>query len=1598
MALSARHRLITIALQETTLASEAEPQNLQNAHDETARRIELFAERLFARIPADLADAYPDHRRRSIAAGAYEFFAGRREPVAVRVAPCPFQDGVVVAETAMADRPFIVDSILEFFHKRAIAVRLMLHPRFDVARDASGALLSFEQAVAGEHAESYTRTEFRAPAAAHAEIERGLLEVLNEVCAATDDFEAMRDRAREICDETAALRSFVEIREFLRWLAQDAFIFLGYRRYRMVVEDGKPALAIDAGASLGVMRGEERSRYARPVRLDAMDEDHRTLLFDGPPLIVGKARAESRVHRRAALDDVTIRRTGASGETTGFDRFIGLFTSRAYAEEAQHVPVLRAKLEELLEGERVEPGTHDYKELIAVFNSFPKEELFRARTAELRSQLRMVLEAKTEGDIRLSLNTDSVRGNVIALVIMPREHFSAEVRVAIQDALGARLGGKLIYYYLALGEGYTARLHFCFSAPAPTPATVAAMEADVVRLARTWEDALCDRLTERHGHDRAAALFARWAPAFSAAYRSSTPVETAARDIDRFEVLLAGGAGGVEIHTPPPGGDGRSSELRMYELAEAPILSELVPTLQNFGVSVLSEAAHDLTPAIDGERRLVHVQSFRIAAARGEPLDTMPGAALLAAALAAVRDGLAVDDQLNQLTLTAGLEWREAALVRAYLSAAFQMKLTPARLAANRPFTLYPRLARLFVDWFRERFDPDRAPRDERLAELRSAYLEQCAAIENIADDRFARTLLALAEATVRTNFFRDPDRGEPHIALKFASGRIPNLPDAAPLYEIHVCGPRMEGCHLRDGKIARGGIRHSDRPDDFRTEILDLMKTQTVKNVMIVPVGAKGGFVVKPRVGRALSHEDAVAAYRTLIGAMLDLTGNVVDGKTVAPPRVRAYDDDGPYLVVAADKGTAAYSDIANEIAVSRGFWLGDAFASGGEHGYDHKRMGITARGAWESAKRHLRELGRDLEHGAPITMVGVGDMSGDVFGNGLLRSENVKLIAAFDHRHIFIDPDPDPKRSFAERKRLYDKPNSQWSDYDAGLISAGGGVYRRGQKKIALSAEARRALGCDAAEIDADSLVQAILRAPVDMLYNGGIGSYVRASGETDAEVGDHANDNVRITAAELRCKIVVEGGNLGFTQRARIEYALAGGRINSDAIDNSAGVDTSDHEVNLKILLAPMVARGALAFEERNRRLAAAVDDVAESVLADNYDQALSLSLEQARTRAGVHAWRDHLTALEQRGVARRGEWTLPSHEELRDRRARYSGLTRPELALLAAFTKIDLTRRLERAALIEDAYLVERFLRPYFPASIARDFAGAIPVHGLRRELVATRVVNELVDLTGSVFIFNLTRDHGIEAEDAIRAWLAASGVLDLRARVLELKRNAAELSAQAEVGAFLGLERIVRRVVEWAIEHSGRSGEIGAIVDRYAAALPKLAGEFEDLLAGGERARFEASYRELRAAVHQEQLAHELARLEFAGHLLNILSLAFDTGRPPLDVARAYFALSERIEFARLESAIESLSSEDRWERRAARDLANELIWSRNQLCRSILDGAGASAPIAERIAKGRERRAAEVERLMGELRSLASVGLPPLQVTVRAVARLAANV
>jgi len=1590
------------------LAIETELRELidKNLPADSAPRVSAFAGRLFARDSADNRERVPARRRLALVQSAFEFFSVRSEPVIARVESVHDDDHetLAIVETVTTDCPFIVDSLLEYFHHLGATVRAMLHPVLKVARDAEGRIASFEQSLSSERGESFVHTELELTARPEQarQIEHDVISILTEVHEATGDFEEMTGRALQICDETAAIRELVEVRDLMRWLVNGGFVFLGFRRYLVSRDNGAAKFTLDPGTELGIMREHDESRFRSSVALDELSPARRKLFFEGPPLVIGKTRAEAHVHRRRPMDSVSIRRADGSGRVVAFDNFVGLFTSKAYAEEAQHIPVLRAKLREVLEDEGAVPGSHDYKEIVAAFNSFPKDELFRAPVAELRAQLRLILDVKSEASVRLFVAPDLRHGNVIALVVMPREAGSAELSRRIQDTLAAALHGTLVYFYLALGEGYTARLHFCFVADPPKTSVIRGLETAIAQLARRWDDRLHQQLIEKFGPRRGRALAERWAGAFSADYQAATDVTRAVADIEGVGTLAASGRDFI-VEAGPHASDGHAgegrSDLRIIGLGDAPMLSDLMPTLQNFGIQVLSEDAHEFRPRSDGKVTHAYLQVFSVQGPDSQPFTEFPGAALIADAIAAVRDGLAADDSLNSLTLSAGLAWREVALLRAYLVAAFQMRLAPARLGLQRVLLLYPQLAKSLFEVFTARLSFESPAAPEKIAELREAYLARLGSIENIADDRTARALLSLVEATVRTNFFCTAPSPDPYIALKFESARISGLPDTAPLYEIHVNSPRMEGCHLRHGRIARGGIRFSDRPDDYRTEILDLMKTQTVKNAIIVPFGAKGGFIVKPRPRHQPDPRDGVEAYQTLIKAMLDLTDNLIDDGPVHPKQVRVIDNDGPYLVVAADKGTAGFSDIANRIALERGFWLGDAFASGGEHGYDHKKMAITARGAWESARRHLREMGRDPDRGAPITMIGIGDMSGDVFGNGLLRSRNLKLIAAFDHRDIFIDPDPDPAISFDERKRLYDLPRSSWSDYNPALISPGGGVFRRGQKRIELSPQARAALGCDSGALDGESLIQRILRAPVDLFYNGGIGTYVRATTETDAEVADHANDACRITAPELRARIVVEGGNLGFTQKARIEYALAGGRINTDAIDNSAGVDMSDHEVNLKILLEPAVARGGLTIDARNRALAACADEVAARVIADNRDQVLSLSLEQLRSRTHLAEFRDHLQAIEDRGILTGMEPAMPPHESLHERYARYPGLTRPELALAAAYTKIDLIRRLEATLLVDDSYLVGRFLQPYFPPSLAE--LSDVGAHRLRKELIATRAVNELVELAGSTFVFGHVRDRGVAAEDAVRAWVIASDVLSIRERAGDLKCDAATTAAESELGAFLALERACRRATGWALSELEPATSIGAAVTRFRPAFEMLCGEFETMLAGGERDRFERLYRELRNNMLDGELAHGLARLAFADHILSVLSLSFAREIEPAKTVRAYFGLSAQLNFTILEDVLQSVGDDDRWERRAANELAAELRAARIALCCAVLDAIADDPNLGvdesiEQLKRVRANRFAEVARLFDELKTPAAPSLPAIHVTIRALSRLAA--
>ena len=1563
-----------------------------------ARLVGALARRLFARVPARSEGRFSPAACAAIARHAFDFLLVRSEAVKLRVSRQEWDGrGFAVVETLTADRSFVVDTIQECLREFKLPVRSLLHPIVRVARDAQGRLKTLEQGSADERAESFVRAELDRELDANVadDVADELKARLEDLVRVTDDFEAMAQRALKIGDEIIAEHAPSEARDFMRWLARGGLVFLGYRRYQVSSIDGQRMAALEPGSGLGILRAEARSRFTRPRPTDELGPDTLKVLFEEPVPFVSKTRAKSSVHRRRAMDDIAIRRANAQGTVIGFDRFLGLFTSKAYSEEPQQIPIVGQKLAHVLAEEKTIAGSHDFKTLLAVLNTFPKEELFRASVEELRGQLTLVADFADENAVELAACADRARQMLVVLVVMGSKRYSAELYEKIRDTLSFRLKAPPIYGHLvAASEDYTARLHFCFPMPREAAVDYAALRAEVADLTCTWEERLNDELAARHGHARGRELGARYYRAFSADYRAATTVGRAADDIARIEALLARRDLDVEV-VPTCAGREYLSELRVYEVGQPVALADLLPRLQNFGVRVLYENAHELRLA---GRDPIFVQVFAVQTADGRPLSATAGVTLLSEALGALKQGLTEDDPLNALTLQVGLSWREMALLRAYLAVALQMKLGPTSESLRRVVLGHPELVRLLIDLFNARLDPDTDARPEQLAHLRSSYLKARDLIDSFADDLIARNLLALVEATVRTNYFRRPP--EPHISLKFESRRIANLPDVAPMYELHVISPAMAGCHLRAGPIARGGIRFSERPDDYRVEILGLMKTQTVKNAIIVPIGAKGGFVVKPRSQRASAQREAAEAYQTLIGAMLDLTNNVVDGRVVAPERVKVLDDDGPYLVVAADKGTATFSDLANRLARERGFWLDDAFASGGEHGYDHKQLGITALGAWESVKRHFRELGRDPQRGAPITVVGIGDMSGDVFGNGLLQSANVKLIAAFDARYIFIDPDPDPAQSYRERRRLFELANSKWADYDARLLSRGGGVFLRSHKEIALSAEAKSALGVEADTLDGEALVRAVLRAPVDLLYNGGIGTYVRASDETDAEAGDHANDACRISARELRAKVVVEGGNLGLTPKARVEYALAHGKINTDAIDNSAGVDMSDHEVNLKILLAPLVKRGELGLEQRNRALSDATAEVVEQVLEDNRQQVLLLGLEEARSRVHPIRYGDLIAELEQRGVLRRDVEALPSREEIEQRRARMVGLTRPELALLAAYTKLDLIRELEGSRLLDwdDPYLVRRFLAPYFPPSIGARFAPQIPGHQLRLQLAATRAVNEMVGVMGALLAFDLSRSYGVAQAQAVRAWVVASEVVGLGARAAELRSRAGEVSVEAELKALLALEASCVKACRWILLVPERETAPSSLISRFARPVGQLIDVFENYLTGSERERFEAAYRELKRAGHREQIALDLARLAFVEHLLMVTALALERHLDPGHAAAAYFGLVGEVDFGMLEGALEALDSDDPWERRAARELREDLLRARCALARALLAEA-ANGDWASRlrvILRQSERGFAQTRELLERLRHTPAAGLAPLQVAIRVVGKLCA--
>ncbi|HEY2507184.1 MAG TPA: NAD-glutamate dehydrogenase [Streptosporangiaceae bacterium] len=1568
-----------------------------------------------------------------------------------------------VVDVVTDDMPFLVDSITMELGNHGLAARLVVHPQFRVRRDVAGQLREVIGPVSADHetadevshdelAESWTHIEIAALPTAEAEaIAADLDRALGDVRVANEDHQRMRARALWLADAVLApegaaatgagadesAESPAEIAELLRWLADGHFTFLGYREYDL--ERGGAGWAPDElslravpGSGLGILRHDRTG----PGSFAALPEEVKARALDPDRLIMTKANSRSTVHRPSYLDYIGVKRLSPDGVVTGEYRFLGLYTHAAFAESIQTIPVLRRKLMEVLARSGMTVDSHDGKEVAEVLDFYPREELFMTSAADLTAITAGVHVLRERRQTRLFVRKDGYGRYVSCLIYFPRDRYTTRIRLRATEILQRAFGGAVVDYSVQVGESPIARLHVVIRAERGRQlpdADTAQLEREIALAVRSWDDDLADEAAAAFGPQRGRELLGQIGDAIPETYKTDVPASAAITDFARIAELRESGrdvafelwesenyVGGVPLED----GDATAAARRVWRLTiyrtGGPItLTDVLPRLQHMGVDVVDEHPYEFSPEQADPARGTSAEPFWIydfglrrspvtggAELAGRSVDLMAQPQIreqVEGALAALWDGRIEDDGFNSLVLDAQLSWRHVVMLRAYARYLRQAKVAFSQAYIERVLRANTGVARLLVRLFESRFDPGKqdgeAERSEAITEEIHGALDAVASLD---EDRILRSYLGLISATLRTNYYSSSSDGPvPALVFKLNARELPDLPAPRPQFELWVYSPRFEGVHLRFAPVARGGLRWSDRREDFRTEVLGLAKAQEVKNSVIVPSGAKGGFVCKQLPDPA--DRDAYAAevltcYRTFISSMLEVTDNLQAGRVVPPADVVRLDGDDPYLVVAADKGTATFSDTANEIAIGRGFWLGDAFASGGSEGYDHKKMGITARGAWESVRFHFRTLGVDVD-ADDFTVAGVGDMSGDVFGNGMLLSPHIKLVAAFDHRHIFLDPDPDPAASLAERRRMFDLPRSSWADYDRALISAGGGVWPRSAKSIQLSPQARAVLGLDAAStvLPPDAVIAAILASSVDLLWNGGIGTYVKASTQSNADVGDRSNDAVRVDASALRCKVVGEGGNLGLTQEARVEYALAGGLVCTDFIDNSAGVDTSDHEVNIKILLDTEVRSGQLTEPARNELLQQMTGEVAEHVLEHNYQQNRVLAAAAAQAPQMLHVHARYIARLEREGKIRRRLDGLPGDREIGERRSAGTGLVIPEFSVLLAHTKIGAAQEVLASGLPDDPYL-RRVLVGYFPSPLRDGFTASMSGHRLHREIITTAVVNDMVDLSGITFAFRLNEESGASVPEITAAWLVARAVFDMAGFWAQVEQLDGKVDTKVQTLALLEGRKLTERAVRWLLNFRRPPFDVQATIDFFAGGVLTVADGLPKLLAGRDLTGF-AERREMYVAGGvPEGLADRIAAMVPAYAAFDIVETAHGTGRSVEEAAEVYFDLADRLEIARLRDMITALPRDDRWSNMARGAIRDDLYAAHAALARDVLTVTEPGSP-EQRLAAWVRRNDSAVRRAnqtLTEIWESNSFTVATLSVAVRAIRTLVA--
>ena len=1550
-----------------------------------------------------------------------------------------------IVELANDDMPFLVDTANMAMRGFNFYVHLIVHPVFNVERDADGKLIAFHQkANKRTQAESFIHIHLQklTDPAVLASIKSHLDSSMADLRCTVDDWRPMQKRmelaisdfGENVPDFSEAVRQ--ECKDFLEWAANDNFVYIGAREYT-IVNDGKTAsLNIVDGTGLGLLREHGKTILSRPMA--SLSGEAR--FNQNAPLIVTKTNTLSRIHRGGYMDYIGVLRFDDQGNVIGEYRFIGLFTSLAYLQRVADIPLVSMKVNSVLENSGLKENRHAWKSMLHILETLPRDDLLQATSTELLAIATGVLDLQERKTVRLFIRRERFGRFFSCLVYIPRDHWNTENREKIQRILKRALKGERLDYMIQLSDSELARLQVIIRPRVgmePLP-DVRALENKIINALRSWSEELNNILVQKHGEELGLKLSRDIGQAFSAAYMEDVSPWVASFDVEKIALLQDPDDIQLSLYRPRSK-DTALIRFKVFKRKRSIPLSDVLPMLEDLGLHIVSERPYELKFE---DQDSIWVQDFDMVFGPGVDLDIEAVRDSFQQAFENIWRGVTVSDGFNGLILACQLEWRQVKGIRAYCKYLLQTGITYSQTYMEETLAKHPFMARLLVELFDAMFNPERdnesdyrkdlagknlhrtfyglstikrckdknllelldnvvdarlKDRDTQVATIKNVFRLALSRVSSLDEDRILFSFYEAIKGTLRTNFYQRSGSGEllEYMSFKLNSAKMPYLPKPVPHREIWVFSALVEGIHLRGGEIARGGLRWSDRKEDFRTEVLGLMKAQNVKNTIIVPVGAKGGFVVKHLPVNGTRDEvmaKVVKCYKIYINALLDITDNLDEENIIPPIDLIRHDGDDPYLVVAADKGTATFSDTANSIALERGFWLGDAFASGGSVGYDHKVMAITARGAWEGVKRHFREMGKNIQKES-FDVVGIGDMSGDVFGNGMLLSPHIQLKAAFNHMHIFLDPDPDIKASFKERKRLFDLPRSGWDDYRQELISKGGGIFSRREKSIPVSKEVRAWLGVEEKHLTPNDLIRALLQSEVDLLWNGGIGTYVKSSSETNAEVGDAQNNWLRINGNQLRCKVVGEGGNLGLTQLGRIEYAQNGGRINTDFIDNSAGVTCSDHEVNIKILLNQVMRAGKLSSKNRNKQLADMTDEVSKLVLRSNYLQSQTISMMERLTGARLGAKQHFISVLENEGLLDRELELLPNDEELTRRRLGGEGLCRPELSVLLSYSKIMLYRQLLDSDIPEDPWLSEELLR-YFPIPLQEKYAAYMGEHRLKREIIATQVTNSMVNRMGASFALRMHEDTGATAAEVTRAFTIAREIFRARDFWSRIEALDNKLASRLQISATLAMWNLLRQATRWVLNQPGHKLDIRASIERLAPGLEVLEKKIFRSLNLAEKAQVQEAAQPLIDGGMPKTLATRSASLHLLYPALDVVETAARRDTGVLDVATVFFGIGDRLGLKWLRESVETLRVEGPWHANARGNLRDELYSQHRMLAgRALEKFPNAKAPADSWI----QAHAGEVKKLnlmMKDMQNLPSMDYATVSVAVRSLDQL----